>query len=220
LRFDRPWLNLYAFDFVVLDSLQADKKGRKKVLCPLGFESVDQARKALVYLQLLQSQRLIAKNLSIHIRKSPVIQLLFNARRQELVYGELRAGKDMVESCLIRNSYTIQDHIRMLGDTWRAFGETPLLLALREHFALSVRHSMLLRDEDLRRLDQSDCFMDEVRDPHGGTQTISMIVFSMHKGKTNQDGRTQYGTAVRHKDVRRCSIGAMAFYFFERWTVS
>lgn len=80
---------------------------------------------------------------------------------------------------------------------------------------------MLLRDEDLRNLNQSDCFFKELTDSkHVGTQKILALVFCLHKGKTNQSGDAQYSVAVRHADVRRCAIGAMAFYFFERWTVS
>jgi len=39
------------------------------------------------------------------------------------------------------------------------------------------------------------------------------------KGKTNH-GQTLYGRATRHKDVRLCSVGALAFYLMYRFSVT
>ncbi|KAM4061786.1 DDE superfamily endonuclease [Hirsutella rhossiliensis] len=37
--------------------------------------------------------------------------------------------------------------------------------------------------------------------------------------KTNQHGRMEYGSALRHRDPRSCLIGALAFWLFWRWQV-
>ncbi|KAF9944218.1 hypothetical protein BGZ70_004910, partial [Mortierella alpina] len=75
-----------------------------------------------------------------------------------------------------------------------------------ERFAIAVRHSMLLRDEDLRHLNQNQVAMYHVPNKAGGSQPVVMLVFSLVRGKTNQEGKLQFGTAIRHKDVRRCSL--------------
>lgn len=41
------------------------------------------------------------------------------------------------------------------------------------------------------------------------------IVLTMFQGKTNADGKMQYGVVVRNKDVEICPVGALAFYLFE-----
>jgi Centromere DNA-binding protein complex CBF3 subunit, domain 2 len=41
----------------------------------------------------------------------------------------------------------------------------------------------------------------------------------MSNGKQNKHGRLEYAAAIRNKDVLRCSLGALAFYFFWRWQI-
>jgi hypothetical protein len=90
---------------------------------------------------------------------------------------------------------------------------------IREHFSLAIRHSMLLRDEDLRRLNLADMFGYQLPRGVGEVQSVTLLTFSMKQGKTNQNHRQEYGCAIRHEDVRRCSIGALAFYLFDRFQV-
>jgi hypothetical protein len=90
---------------------------------------------------------------------------------------------------------------------------------IREHFSLAVRHSMLLRDEDLRRLNLADMFGYQLPKGVGEVQTATLLTFSMKQGKTNQNHCQEYGCAIRHYDVRRCSVGALAFYLFDRFQV-
>jgi hypothetical protein len=79
---------------------------------------------------------------------------------------------------------------------------------------------MMLRDEDLRGVSYSDMFIDPSANLEGGTQSLVYLNLSFHRGKTNKTGKMQYGTAVRHLDVRRCSIGALGFYFYDLFHVS
>ena len=44
-------------------------------------------------------------------------------------------------------------------------------------------------------------------------------LFHNHKGKTNH-GQTLYGRATRHKDVRLCCVGGLAFYLMYRFAVT
>ncbi|XP_044715192.1 centromere DNA-binding protein complex CBF3 subunit [Hirsutella rhossiliensis] len=49
--------------------------------------------------------------------------------------------------------------------------------------------------------------------------TTKALVVVMNCGKTNQHGRMEYGSALRHRDPRSCLIGALAFWLFWRWQV-
>ena len=40
---------------------------------------------------------------------------------------------------------------------------------------------------------------------------------TLNIGKTNQNGRLEYGSALRHRDYRACLVSALAIYFFWRW---
>ncbi|KAG0263577.1 hypothetical protein DFQ27_001676 [Actinomortierella ambigua] len=75
----------------------------------------------------------------------------------------------------------------------------------------------MLRDEDLWNALLGDILMPLVRNKPGGSQIVHAMAFVVNQGKTNKDGDIQYGVALRHIDVRRCSTGALAFYLLEQW---
>ncbi|KAG0275268.1 hypothetical protein BGZ96_003854, partial [Linnemannia gamsii] len=52
--------------------------------------------------------------------------------------------------------------------------------------------------------------VDTIEQRLNGTQAIMAMVFSIHGGNLYQHGYRQEGITVRHHDVRRCCIGAMA----------
>ncbi|KAK3815118.1 MAG: hypothetical protein J3Q66DRAFT_343861, partial [Benniella sp.] len=75
---------------------------------------------------------------------------------------------------------------------------------------------MLLRNEDLRHLNFSDCFATIIsRKQHRGSQQAVALVFSRDKGKTLQQGEVAFACALRHETVTRCAFSAFAFYMFE-----
>ncbi|KAF9400592.1 hypothetical protein BGZ76_007684, partial [Entomortierella beljakovae] len=76
---------------------------------------------------------------------------------------------------------------------------------------------MLLRFQDLRNINFSDCFSLQIANQHHGTQPVSMFVFALAKGKSTQKKEFWYAGAIRHIDVRRCTFGAFAFYIFNLW---
>jgi hypothetical protein len=125
--------------------------------------------------------------------------------------GELiRSGRDVSTNSNATNYYTVAEHIRCFLYAWRQPVNSRSIM-IREHLVLVARHSMLLRDENARYLDISDYSMDTFVKQPGGTQKVVAPVFSMRIGKTNTSGNVQLGTAVRHADVRRCSVGALPF---------
>ncbi|KAF9079546.1 hypothetical protein BGX23_003775, partial [Mortierella sp. AD031] len=56
----------------------------------------------------------------------------------------------------------------------------------RDLFCMMSRYNMLLRDEDLRNLNLSDCFASIVTKPRiQGLQQLVMLTFKLNKGKIN-----------------------------------
>jgi len=193
---------------------------------------INQAYSAIVHLWTLQTTRLQQKSEKSAIRPSRLIGDTIDAYKQSLVGGILRAervvtdaagkiikiGRDVTTDSYATNHYSIRDHVKCMLYSWQQ-PVTARSSGIREHLSFAVRHSMLLRDEDLRRLNIANCTIDTLNQRLGGTQSIMAMVFSLHGGKTGRHGIPQEGIAIRHHDVRRCSVGAMAFYMYERFQV-
>ena len=80
---------------------------------------------------------------------------------------------------------------------------------------------MLLRSSNRRPIELADCFCLEC--PNEGVQvhnnpTYAFVVV-MNQGKTNQNGRIEYGACLRHRDPYACLVGQLAFWLFFRWQV-
>lgn len=203
-----------------------------KVRVPYGVSRVNQAYSAIQHLWMLQTTRLQQKSKAAPIRPSPVIDKAIEKYKRSLVGGILKAehlrkdadgniiqvGREVTTDSYATNHYSVHEHIKILLSVWQQ-AVTARSAGMREHLNLAVRHAMLLRDEDLRRLNISNCTVDTIEQRLGGTQAIMAMVFSIHGGKTSQHGYRQEGIAIRHRDVRRCSVGAMAFYLYERFQV-
>lgn len=206
--------------------------GRRTIYTPYSYSKIEQGYAALNSLQKLQRARSIEPNTSPSMATCPLIKTAMEGYDRSLVGGILRSehverdsngelissGRDVSTNSNATNYYTVAEHIRCLLYAWRQPINSRSIM-IREHFVLAVRHSMLLRDENARYLDISDCSMDTFVKQPGGTQEVVALVFSMRIGKANKNGNVQLGMAVRHTDVRRCSVGAFAFYMFERFQV-
>jgi len=203
-----------------------------KVFVPYGVSRINQAYSAIIHLWMLQTTRLQQRSEKPAIRPSSLIEKTIDTYKRSLVGGILRSehlvkdaagniikiGREVTTDSYATNHYSVYDHIKCLLYTW----QMPVgarSSGIREHLNLAVRHAMLLRDEDLRRLNIANCTIDTLEQRLGGTQPIMAMVFSIHGGKTSQHGIRQEGIAIRHHDVRRCSVGAMAFYMYERFQV-
>lgn len=74
--------------------------------------------------------------------------------------------------------------------------------------------AMCLRGNNSRMFELPDFFLMELRKE--GPQQCQAMVAIMNNGKTNADGRNEYGACIRNKEVRECAVGAMAMYLFVR----
>jgi hypothetical protein len=80
---------------------------------------------------------------------------------------------------------------------------------------------MLLRSSNRLPLELADCFCldlpkEGIKMEAGGAPTKAFVVL-MNQGKTNQHGRVEYGSCLRHRDPEACLIGQLAFWLFFRW---
>ncbi|KAG9071276.1 ATPase with role in protein import into the ER [Linnemannia hyalina] len=209
-------------------SVQSD--GKCTIYTPYSYSKIDHGYAALNTLQKLQQARSTDPNTSQPLATYKLIEDSMKGYARSLVRGILRtehverdengeqicSGRDVSTNSNATNYYTVAEHIRCLLYAWRQPVNSRSIM-IREHFVPPVRHSVLLRNENVRFLGISDCSMDTFVKQPGGTQEVVSLVFSMRIGKSNTTGNVQLGKAVRHADVRRCSVGAFAFYMFERF---
>lgn len=95
-------------------------------------------------------------------------------------------------------------------------------IGLRTNVDFLLGNHMLLRSGNRRPLELADCFClglpnEGVKDSHRAPTRAFLVL--MKNGKTNQHGRTQYGSCLRHRDPQSCLVGQLAFWFFWRWEI-
>ncbi|XP_044718729.1 centromere DNA-binding protein complex CBF3 subunit [Hirsutella rhossiliensis] len=123
---------------------------------------------------------------------------------------------ELYESTLKLQYNTIPDHTNV---AWSERRE--IACALRTQVDFLLGNHMLLRSGNRLPMELADCFPLDL--PNEGFKaqgyTTKALVVVMNCGKTNQHGRMEYGSALRHRDPRSCLIGALAFWLFWRWQV-
>ena len=164
-----------------------------------------QALKALIYVQGRQSKRQISPNTAEKLRDNGLVPNAINVYARDLIFGVINSSRNLL--CRIRDAYTVTEHIRMLLylfvdppsgltsiSSKRVSADGQLTERLREHLCHAIRHSMFLRDEDLRGLNLTDCFMDQVNENSNSKttatgQTVNMLLFAFYHSETNCTGK-------------------------------
>ncbi|CAO3564111.1 unnamed protein product [Mortierella alpina] len=186
-------------------------------MVPVGHSVLDNARKALKYLADCQHARLVHPNKTFQAKDNSMLRDMINRHLEnDLVHATMKGRQDKGDNCKFRDSYSNLEHIRMLSYTWMVKGSVIAPL-IREHFVIAASHGMLLRGEDLRGLAFANCFIQQIPKGRLDSQAVHMLTFVMEEGKTIVGERKEYAGAVRHEDVRRCVVGAFAFYIFDRF---
>lgn len=139
------------------------------------------------------------------------------AFENKLVNDKLQTSVERGAHCIYRDSYTPDQLVEMMQSLWRS----DRLNSIRDRFAISIRHHMLLRAQDLENLNFADCFSTIISPKqHLGTQQAVALVFYLDKGKTLGEGETKLSCAMRHEELERCPVSAFAFYMFSLLQVS
>lgn len=179
------------------------------------------ARKALIRIHHLQTLRQEVKPPGPS--DMPRFNFLVTDHVSKMYATGMQTGNRRSADCLYRDSYSIPMYFDMMQSLWKRPRQRPREydLIYRDAFCISARHNMLLRDEDLRHLNFSDCFSTIVtqQQHRQGTQQVVALTFKINQGKVNKLNQNWYSCAVRHEDVRRCCFSAFAFYMFQLWQV-
>lgn len=85
----------------------------------------------------------------------------------------------------------------------------------RDRLCFLISHAMLCRSQTALGLQFPDLFAITLEN-QGITKCISLVA-TISFGKTNQHGKIEYGSSIRHKQVELCSVGALALYLFSRF---
>ncbi|POM76832.1 Short-chain dehydrogenase [Phytophthora palmivora] len=88
-----------------------------------------------------------------------------------------------------------------------------------EIVSISRYYMNLNTGSDLRnRMSHFLCHSCLLRENKGFTECRALVMIT-EQGKTNQYGRREFGSCIRHTNAEACPIGALALYFFLRWCV-
>jgi hypothetical protein len=94
---------------------------------------------------------------------------------------------------------------------------------LRNRLSFAWHHFLACRGENLRHARLCDLFPHDFTRTTGtqssqeGGQVTFGVVLQMLRGKTNKHADKRFGSIIRNVDVEMCPVGALAFYFFEKW---
>ncbi|KAG1051286.1 hypothetical protein G6F43_006495 [Rhizopus delemar] len=149
--------------------------------------------KDMLAVERLYSRSIVKSFLDTHTKKE--------TRRKRAEYED--RGKNT-----LNDSYTDQELLRIN----QYFLIQNSLFSLRNKVCFSMSHTMLMRSEAALGIHLPDLFIVELKNQ--GPSSCFAIVATITFGKTNKDGKIQYGSTFRHRDVEVCSHGAFAQYFF------
>ncbi|KAG0336894.1 hypothetical protein BG004_007866 [Podila humilis] len=193
----------------VLQYVAEDEKGRMVIWVPCGENNMDQALRALNFLQRRQHDRLVNPSRAVLLKHSTALKDTIARHCKGLIVSVQYNEKGQKLTDNPRNYYNISEHIAApnleLANRRQFFWD-------QENLCLAIRHAMMLRDENLRALNLADCYADILRKPSGGTQSVVSLSIAIHGRTTNQrQNSVQRGLTIRHHDVRRCAVGAFAW---------
>ncbi|CEP17888.1 hypothetical protein [Parasitella parasitica] len=190
------------------------ERGNSRTGKPLSLESIKMHTKALI--NLWNHQRITEPERTNQNHPRGYSIKIFE-QNLDKIYHQIKE-KNFVDTGInsIQDGYTYQEYIELSMYYFKKRGAGQA--TFRDRMALICNHSMLLRGESLRSISLQHCSMLEFTD-EGATKDCPALVFQFTGGKMNQSKKTQYSGAIRHKDVRLCAWGSIAFYFFYRFEV-
>lgn len=150
--------------------------------------------------------------------RGALVKGLIRTRRQQESKRKREQYEDRGLNSL-QDGYTSAEFVRLIRFCWSSGYNVSGQLEpfLRTAADLLLAHTLLLRGEVRRKVQMADLFTLTL-DNEGPTPCHAMVVL-IDNGKTNQDGRREYGTAVRHKNPLLCTMASIGFYFFMRWNI-
>lgn len=180
------------------------KKNADGSPAPLGRESVLAYVKAVVDLYHQQVEAGFNKHT---MARGPIVKRFLDTHTKKETRRKRTEYEDRGKNTL-NDGYTDQELLRIN----QYFLVQNNIFSLRNKVCFSMSHAMLMRSETALGTQLPDLFIMELKNQ--GPSSCFAIVATITFGKTNKDGKIQYGSALRHRDVEVCPHGAFAQYFF------
>lgn len=111
-----------------------------------------------------------------------------------------------------KDGYTTEEELAQLANF---FARRNNIEGLRDGLTMLLQHYMMLRSDNVLRLEFAD-LSSQLMPPTEGPTRPTLLVFQTRQGKTNQLGRLLYTAFTRAKREDICAVGCLALYFFVR----
>ncbi|CEG75365.1 hypothetical protein RMATCC62417_10421 [Rhizopus microsporus] len=190
------------------------KRGRKLRRNPdgtpiaLGRESVLAYVKAIA--DIYSKQKALGLNPHGPAR-GPLVRTFLDTLEKEKVKSKRQSFEDRGKNTL-NDGYTKQE-LKKASDYFLT-GKNGHL-DCRDRLCFLISHAMLYRSQTALGMQFADLFS-LVLESQGVSECIALVA-TIAFGKTNQHGKIEYGSSVRHHDVEVCSVGALAMNLFSRF---
>lgn len=184
-------------------------KKRKKDGRPLGKESMQQYVKAVVDLHNQHRQN----NSSIPDIKirGPLVNAFLDTHAREKAHEKRDAFDDRADNTL-GDGYD-EEEFQKLGEYFLKSKNNTI--GCRDRLCFLLGHAILGRSQTTLGIQLADLFSVTLS-PIGVTPCIALAI-TINFSKSNQYGKTEVASTIRHRNAETCSIGALAFSFFSRF---
>ena len=188
----------------------AEKGSSRSARLTVGLATIESYISAVTDLYKEQVARGVNSN--PHPRNATITALLNSLRREK----HEKSKADYVDRGVgtMLDGYSSVSELQQICDFYL---ESSSGDDLRNRMCHLLCHSCLLRGESARSLELPDLFSVELENE--GFSQCRALVLLMKQGKTNQFNRREFGSCLRHKNVRICAVGAVAMYLFWRFDV-
>lgn len=170
----------------------------------MGKESILSYVKALV--SLYNEQSALGINRHPHPR-GKLVKAFLDTHAKKVTQKKRNDYEDRGKNTLT-DGYTGKE----MSDINRYFLEKGTVVSTRDRLVFLMSHAMLLRSQNAVGMQLPDLFSMELEDL--GLSRCIAIVANIYWGKTNNAGKTEYGSAIRHKNCELCPVNAFAMYLF------
>lgn len=146
--------------------------------------------------------------------RDPDVKAFLDNKKRETTRIRIENFDDRGVGTLLDGYSTWSDLGKIIASGFRLKNS---LKGLRNSAAFALSHVLLLRGDNVRKLDLSNLFAVQLED-ESSSGVCHALVASLLRSKTNNEGRTDYSACIRHRDVSCCAIAILSLYLFARWT--
>lgn len=184
------------------------RKNADGTAIPLGKESVLSYVKAVS--DLCTTQKALGWNPN-GVARGPLVRTFIDTLEKKRAQSKRNAFEDRGKNTL-NDGYS---KIELEKISCYFLNEKNSPLGSRDRLCFLLSHSMLCRSQTTLGMQFSDLFSLKIEN-QGVTECVSLVA-TITFGKTNQHGKIEYGSTLRHRQVEVCSIGALATNLFSRF---